>query len=244
MTGDNQITCTYEKHCANAAAGTAWAKGIDIVKYKSQIDKITAHSAGKVIKVTDYLAGTNGVADKEGMGYGNHVMILHDDNYVTLYAHMETVDVKEGQQVNAGDVLGLMGNTGSSYGAHLHFELRRYKKAPAGYLHDVSAYDWLDPTPYLEADLPEAQNMQTDEQSKYFRVQIGSFTVKDNAVRRANEAKAKGYPVIIKLYNGNYRVQVGAYTVRNNADNMLSKVKAAGYSDAYVTTEGGTDVVF
>lgn len=152
--GSNQITCTYAQHCANVAAGKAWAKGVDVVKYKSQIDKITAHSAGKVIKAVDYLGGTNGIVDNEGMGYGNYVMILHDGNYVTLYAHLEAVYVCEGQTVAQGDEIGLMGNTGNSFGAHLHFEVRKYKAVPAGNLHDVNVYEWLDPTKYLDGELP------------------------------------------------------------------------------------------
>lgn len=153
-TGSNQITCAYAAHCANVAAGRAWAKGIDVVKYKSQIDKITAHSAGRVLRTVDYLSGTNGVSDKAGMGYGNYIMILHENNYVTLYAHLESVYVSEGQTVNQGDIIGLMGNTGNSFGAHLHFEVRKYKNNPAGNLHDLSSFEWLDPTEYLDASLP------------------------------------------------------------------------------------------
>lgn len=153
-TGKNQITCTYASHCANVAAGRAWAKGVDVVKYKSQIDKITAHSAGRVLRTVDYLSGTNGVTDKAGMGYGNYIMILHENNYVTLYAHLESVYVREGQTVNQGDEIGIMGNTGNSFGAHLHFEVRRYGANPAGNLHDTSAFEWLDPTDYLDASLP------------------------------------------------------------------------------------------
>lgn len=154
--GCNQITCTYAAHCANVAAGKAWAKGVDVVKYKSQIDKVTAHSSGRVLRTVDYLSGTNGIIDKAGMGYGNYVMLLHDNNYVTLYAHMEAVYVREGQTVAQGDEIGLMGNTGNSFGAHLHFELRKYKSNPCGNLHDLSAYEWLDPTDYLDAALPSS----------------------------------------------------------------------------------------
>lgn len=74
------------------------------------------------------------------------------------------------------------------------------------------------------------------------RVQIGAFTVRNNAIRRAKEVTAKGYAAIIKKYQQNYRVQVGAYSVHANAVNMLNTMKALGYSDAYITTEGGEDV--
>lgn len=163
--GKNQITCTYAAHCANVADGKAWAKGVDVVKYKSQIDKITAHSAGRVLRMVDYLSGTNGIIDKAGMGYGNYVMLLHDNNYVTLYAHLEAVYVREGQTVAQGDEIGLMGNTGNSFGAHLHFELRKYKSNPCGNLHDLSAYEWLDPTDYLDAALPSGTSASSSAHS-------------------------------------------------------------------------------
>ncbi len=155
-TGDNQVTCTYAQHCANVAAGKAWAKGVDVVKHKSQIDKITAHSAGRVLRTVDYLSGTNGIIDKAGMGYGNYVMLLHENNYVTLYAHLEAVYVREGQTVVQGDEIGLMGNTGNSFGAHLHFEVRKYKATPSGNLHDVNAYEWLDAGEWLDKEFPRA----------------------------------------------------------------------------------------
>lgn len=74
-----------------------------------------------------------------------------------------------------------------------------------------------------------------------FRVQVGSFLVKANAIKRAKELISKGFNACLKLYDGNYRVQVGAYSVKKNADNMQKKIKAAGYS-CYVTTESGVDV--
>lgn len=52
---------------------------------------------------------------------GNYVEINHNNGYTTLYAHLNKLYVSEGQAVNRGDVLGLMGATGFSFGCHLHF---------------------------------------------------------------------------------------------------------------------------
>ena len=154
-TGTNQITYTYAEHCDKVNKGQGWAKGVDIVKNYNQCDWITAHTDGTVIKVIDYMDGTNGVPDKEGMGYGNYVMIEHRDRLVTLYAHLEKVQVKEGQKVAKGTVLGFMGNTGGSFGAHLHFEVRGYKEPiTKANLHDVNAFNWLDAQAYVDIDLP------------------------------------------------------------------------------------------
>jgi len=62
------------------------------------------------------------------MSYGNAVILLHN-NYQggkleTVYAHLNALNVKQGQTVKEGDIIGWVGNTGNSFGAHLHFEVR------------------------------------------------------------------------------------------------------------------------
>lgn len=60
-----------------------------------------------------------------GGGYGNMVMIDHNNGFHTLYAHMSVVSVYCGQSVYQGNLIGLAGSTGNSTGAHLHFEVRQ-----------------------------------------------------------------------------------------------------------------------
>ncbi len=72
-------------------------------------------------------------------GYGNYVIIDHGDGMQTLYAHQDYLSVAVGDTVEAGDVLGRMGNSGRVYGAtgiHLHYEVRvnGVKKNPLAYL--------------------------------------------------------------------------------------------------------------
>ena len=57
-------------------------------------------------------------------GYGNYVVITHDNDTQTLYGHMTNVIVSPGQPVAAGQVIGYLGSTGESTGPHLHFEVR------------------------------------------------------------------------------------------------------------------------
>ncbi len=59
-----------------------------------------------------------------GGGYGSYVVVKHGNGTQTLYAHMSRVDVKQGQTVSQGDVLGAVGSTGRSTGDHLHIEIR------------------------------------------------------------------------------------------------------------------------
>lgn len=58
------------------------------------------------------------------IGYGHKVIIQHDSGFSTLYAHMDEVNVKIGDQVTKDTVLGTVGLTGWTTGPHLHFEVR------------------------------------------------------------------------------------------------------------------------
>lgn len=74
-----------------------------------------------------YAAGTGVVTMAQGgwnYGYGNVVQIDHGNGYVTVYAHLSQIFVTQCQTVGQGAVIGLSGNTGNSFGAHLHFEIR------------------------------------------------------------------------------------------------------------------------
>ena len=62
-------------------------------------------------------------SDDWGYSWGYYVSIYHDSTYSTLYAHMSSVAVSEGQWVNKGDVIGYVGDTGYSFGDHCHFEV-------------------------------------------------------------------------------------------------------------------------
>lgn len=57
-------------------------------------------------------------------GYGNLIEINHGYNYVTRYAHLNDIAVRNGQRVSRGDLIGHVGNTGKSTGPHLHYEVR------------------------------------------------------------------------------------------------------------------------
>ncbi|SHE92853.1 SH3 domain-containing protein [Seinonella peptonophila] len=81
---------------------------------------VVASAAGKVIYAQNMTLASN-----QGTGYGNVVKIDHGDGWVSLYAHLDTIDVKNGASVKAGDKIGTVGNTtriGNHITPHLHFE--------------------------------------------------------------------------------------------------------------------------
>ena len=116
--------------------------GIDIVNKGYTLGNIVAHTEGQVVEVRNNCTGF-----ESSGSYGNYVKIKHSNGYYTLYAHMAygSIKVSKGQKVNKGQVLGYMGATGTAYGGHLHFEVRNTS--------DVR----IDPTSYLDANLPNSQ---------------------------------------------------------------------------------------
>jgi murein DD-endopeptidase MepM/ murein hydrolase activator NlpD len=93
-----------------ALGGLEFHPGID---YKAPLGApIYAVDDGKVV-----------VAKNDAEGYGLYVVIEHS-NYCTLYAHMKALEVKVGQSIKAGQIIGHIGLTGMTTGAHLHFEIR------------------------------------------------------------------------------------------------------------------------
>lgn len=76
-------------------------------------DSVVSSFSGKV-RITDY----------DRRGYGNYVVIRHDNGLETVYAHLSKVLVELDQRVEAGETIGLGGNTGRSTGSHLHYEIR------------------------------------------------------------------------------------------------------------------------
>ena len=60
--------------------------------------------------------------------YGNHVVINHNNGYMTLYGHMSKIAVKAGQLVAKGQVIGYVGCTGDCTGPHVHYEVWKGQK--------------------------------------------------------------------------------------------------------------------
>ena len=83
-------------------------------------DTIMAAASGTVSLVSEPVEGKN----KGGSGYGNYCVIDHGNGYTTLYGHARDIYVKVGQKVSRGKAIGEVGSTGTSTGAHLHFEVR------------------------------------------------------------------------------------------------------------------------
>ena len=106
-----------------SAYGPRWGRvhnGVDLAG--STGTTVVASRSGTVVTVIASCHPTSSFGC--GGGFGNYVTVAHADGMATIYAHLSAVSVGTGQSISAGQSLGAVGNSGSSYGAHLHFEVR------------------------------------------------------------------------------------------------------------------------
>lgn len=116
--------------------------GIDIALPRGT--EVVATAPGKII-----LARKSSIP----AGYGNYVEIDHGGGFVTRYAHLEEIRVKQGQQVEKGMVIGTLGNSGGSVAPHLHYEILRDGEP-------------VDPVPYMIEGMDPAEHQRLTQISK------------------------------------------------------------------------------
>ncbi|MGB4610351.1 MAG: peptidoglycan DD-metalloendopeptidase family protein [Saccharofermentanales bacterium] len=131
----NKITSLYGYR--NDVPGSTWHSGIDIMTPKPGETKVYAVADGTVRRV---LRGYNG-------GYGNMIELqisLNGKSIYVRYCHLSEIRVKKGDTVKAGGFIGRPGNTGYSFGAHLHIDFRYARNGE--YLNPLSLFK---PTQYI-----------------------------------------------------------------------------------------------
>jgi len=173
--------------------------GIDIVGTGYTLDYITAHSGGTV-KNAGY-----------GSDVGYFVQIVTEGGAEMVYYHLKkgTVQVKAGEKVAQGQVLGYMGATGNVTGAHLHFGIR------------VDGV-WIDPEPYLNADFPGKSQQGADKPG-----QTAPVGQKAEAAQSFDRTLARSYTVTASAL----RMRLGAGTHKGIMKQLPqgSKVTCYGY---------------
>ena len=106
-----------------------WHKGVDI---GASYENVYASASGYAYNATN------------PGGYGTYIMIFHGDGYATLYGHLNSSHIRNGQYVSQGQVIATSGNSGGSTGAHLHFEIRHSTS-----ISNFFGNNWLNPLDYL-----------------------------------------------------------------------------------------------
>lgn len=135
----------------------------------SQVGKVPVIAAkqGTVVYPTDksqtQFADNGHYGSKDGGGYGNYVIIQHDNDTYTLYGHLaqNSITVTAGDTVSQGQVIGKLGHSGSSTGPHLHFEMRAGGNSSANRVDPLKYVDPKNPRPgtYASSSCTAGNNM-------------------------------------------------------------------------------------
>jgi murein DD-endopeptidase MepM/ murein hydrolase activator NlpD len=131
---------------------------------------------------------------KLNRSYGNVVIIRHNNGLETVYAHLSKILVEAGQKIEAGQQIGLGGNTGHSFGAHLHFEIRYLGQA-------MDAQDFVD----FEKGLLKKNDYiitKSDVETKYDLRALHSRQKRDLGLSRVTNSKVKGKYKTYKVRKG------------------------------------------
>jgi murein DD-endopeptidase MepM/ murein hydrolase activator NlpD len=124
---------------------------------------------------TPIRASGDGVIDFEGVsgGYGNMVVIKHWANYSTAYAHMSRFasGLRKGSKVSQGDIIGYVGSTGWSTGAHLHYEFRVNNEA-----RDPNGISVIAQAPMTPAEMARFKNSAADMSHRFALLRPGATT--------------------------------------------------------------------
>ncbi len=144
--------------------------------YGTDIDLETGDTVGAAFDGMVRIAKLN-------RSYGNVVIIRHKNGLETVYAHLSKILVEAGQTVEAGQVIGLGGNTGHSFGSHLHFEMRYLGQA-------IDAEDFID---FTAGSLKNNIVMITksDVENKYDLRALHSRQKRDLNLSRVSGSKSK-----------------------------------------------------
>lgn len=129
------LTCDYLGYKGHQGIDIGWSSKVG--SYKQEV---YASKSGVVVD-SNYRSDS-----------GNYVVIQHDDGSQrqwTRYLHLDSRKVNKGDEVKQGDVIGIRGNTGTSSGAHLHFQMSPIVSTVKEYNRDWCALNGIDPKPYL-----------------------------------------------------------------------------------------------
>jgi murein DD-endopeptidase MepM/ murein hydrolase activator NlpD len=116
--GEFVLTSPYGERISPFTNTPHFHSGIDLAAREGT--KVMAAGDGRVVFAGRFPLRRN----VRWWRYGNVVVLEHDNRYLTIYAHLDEITVGRGQQVNRGDQIGTVGNTGWSTSPHLHYEVR------------------------------------------------------------------------------------------------------------------------
>lgn len=163
---------------------------------------IIAAKSGKVIYPKPGDKIDYGVGSINTKGYGNYVILEHDDGNYTIYGHMlaNSIPVVAGQKVSQGQIIGQMGSSGNSTGQHLHFEIRALSN---------NKNNRVDPLNYVSVNNPRPKDSSSD---------LVTITGNDNTQTVCMSLKNYGYSDnAVAAIMGNMKAESGFKPVNTNS---------------------------
>lgn len=158
--GKVKVTSTFGKRKDPFDGDMKYHFGMDIAAKEGT--PVIATASGEVIEV-----------ENQPNGYGRFIVLKHDDAYTTKYAQLSSQEVKVGDRVKKGEMIGKVGNSGRSTAPHLHYEIRKDGKP-------------VDPVPYI-SDYAFSQVLGEDQDS----FQSQSAAIAAQALAKEHQALAE-----------------------------------------------------
>lgn len=134
-------------------------EGMDIRSLQGGKDYIISVAKGTIYATNDTCDNSGGYGNSCGGKMGNYVMISHPNGIYTIYAHLYpgSITVSPGDSVEQGQIIGKMGNSGSSTGYHLHFQIEEGARSQA---------NAVDPLLYISPDNPRPVTIDEEEKEE------------------------------------------------------------------------------
>ena len=225
------------------------SRSIDFNRSDDLGDPVVAAAAGVV---------TTAVTGRNRPSYGQFVVVDHGNDESSLYAHLDSVTVTVGQAVSAGSQVGTLGNTGNSYGAHLHFEERLGSRVVDSWFHGVR-YDFDTPQQSQNCgvvsipDVPLAGNVVGDKRADlvvFRRTATPAFHVRrEPKAEKVMPFGASSDQPVVGDWDGNGKANPGVRnpgtrTFRLKAGKVVTEVKFGGRSDLAIVGDWDGDGVW
>ena len=132
----------------------------------------------------------------DSTGFGNYVSILHKDLHKSLYCHLKSYDIVQGQEIKEGQVIGIEGSTGNSTGIHLHLEIREAPYKTDNHINVANYLGIKNQKGKVEFMFKEGQELEAID----YLVKQGRITNKEQALQKLDLIKNEGW-IYIKWAN-------------------------------------------
>jgi C1A family cysteine protease len=175
---------------------------------------------GGILVCTNFMNPENGFVDNpEGKVLGLHAITIvgWNDNLVYTYKNGKTRKGFLKCRNSWGEEWGLKGYF------YLPYDFYNGTSDTIDYFFE--AYSSID---IIDNPIPEPVK-------KYWRVQLGAYSIKDNCIKKQNELKALGFSTYIVYVNGLWKIQCGAFLIKSNAEQLKQKLVDVGYKSAWIT---------